>query len=186
MLVLRAERDEELGFLVERLDDGWLSIPESVGLAGLAVDFDGGGTDFVDAVDVGLLFDDADLLVPEITLLVPLVGALVGLLGFGMVLLEMVDVGLLGPGIVYAEPELGDDAEELDAYGASSEMVFSTLSSFTGTSITAWTRRIKYCFDLSPGGLRFTEIGVGSCCIEVGLGALDDDVDMDSSGSSEV
>lgn len=185
MLVLRTGRDEELAFLVEGLDNGWLW----VGLMDLAVDFDGGGTDFVDA-DVGLLFDDADVLVSEITLAVPcpvLLGALVGLLGFGMVLLEMIEIGLLDPGTVYAEPEVGDDAEELDAYGASSEMVFSsTLSSFTGTSITAWTRRIRYCFDLSPGDLRFAEIGVGSCCMEMGLGTLDDDVDMDSSGSSEV
>lgn len=66
-----------------------------------------------------------------------LLGTLVGLLGFGMALLEVVDVGLLGPGTVDAETELDDDAEELDADGCSSDMASSTLSSFTGTSITA-------------------------------------------------
>lgn len=65
-----------------------------------------------------------------------LLGTLVGLLGFDMVLLEVVDVGLLGLSTVDAETEL-DDAEELDADGCSSDMASSTLSSFTGTSITA-------------------------------------------------
>lgn len=45
---------------------------------------------------------------------------------------------------------------------------------------------MRYCFDLSPEALRLAEMGVGSCCIDMGLGALDDDADMDSSGSSEV
>jgi hypothetical protein len=54
-----------------------------------------------------------------------------------MVLLEIFEVGLLGLGTLDAEPELDDDAEELDADGGSSDMAFSTLSSLTGTSITA-------------------------------------------------
>lgn len=143
MLIFRAGRDEEVGLLVAGLDSGLLLVTESVGLLGLAVDFEGGGADLVDAADdVGLLFSDADLLVAETSLLVPcavLRGALVGLLGFGMGLLEMAEVGLLDPGTVDAEPEPDDDddVEELDADGTSSEMVFSTLSSFTGTSITA-------------------------------------------------
>lgn len=65
--------------LVAGLDRGLLPVPESMGLLGLAVDFDGGGADLVDAADVGLLFSDADLLVIETTLLVPcpaLLGAL--------------------------------------------------------------------------------------------------------------
>jgi len=126
--------------LVAGLDGGLLPVPESMGLLGLAADFDGGGADLVDAADVGLLFSDADLLVIETTLLVPcptLLGALVGLLGFGMVLLEMAEFSLLDPGTANAEPELDDDAEELDADGTSSEIVFSMLSSFTGTSMTA-------------------------------------------------
>lgn len=126
--------------LVAGLDGGLLPVPESMDLLGLAADFDGGGADLVDAADVGLLFSDADLLVIETTLLVPcptLLGALVGLLGFGMVLLEMAEFSLLDPGTANAELELDDDAEELDADGASSEIVFSMLSSFTGTSMTA-------------------------------------------------
>jgi hypothetical protein len=81
--------------------------------------------------DVGLLFSDADLLVAETKLLVicpVLLGVLVGLPGFGMVLLQIGEVSLLDPDSVDAEPELNDDAEELDADRAASEMVFSTLS----------------------------------------------------------
>lgn len=191
MLVFRAGRDEEVALLPAGLGSSLLPVPESVGLLGLAVDFDGGGADLVDATDVGLLFSDADLLVAKTVLLVPcpvLLGALVGLLDFGIVLLDIAKVDLLDPGIVDAEPGLDDDddAEVLDADGTSSEMGFSTLSSFTGTSITAWTRRIRYCFDFSPEVLRFAETGVGSCCVAMDLSALDDDVDMDSSGSSDV
>jgi hypothetical protein len=110
--------------------------PERVCLIGFAVDFEGTGA------DVGLLCSSADLLVAETAWFWPcpdLLGTLVGLLGFGRVLLEVVDVGLLGPdtGTVDAETELDDDAEELVADGCSSDMASSTLSSFTGTSITA-------------------------------------------------
>jgi hypothetical protein len=163
-----------------------------VGLLGLAVDFDRGGADLVDATNVGLLFSDVDLLVAKTILLVlcpVLLGALVGLLYFGMVLLNIDKVDLLDPGIVDAEPGFDDNddhAEELDADSTSSEMGFSMLSSFTGTSITAWTHRIRYCFGLSLEVLRFAETGVGSCCVAMDLNALDDDVDMDSSGSSDV
>lgn len=109
-------------------------LPERVCLLGLAVDFEGTGA------DMGLLCISADLLVAETAWLRPcpgLLGTLVGLLGFDMGLLEVVDVGLLGPSTVDAETELDDDAEELDADGCSSDIASSTLSSFTGTSITA-------------------------------------------------
>jgi hypothetical protein len=131
VLTFRAGRDEDIDLLVAELDGGLL---ERVCLLGLVVDFEGVGA------DVGLLCSSADLLVAETAWLGPcpdLLGTLVGLLGFGMALLEVVEVGLLGPGTTNVEPELDDDAEELDADGGSSDMAFSTLSSFTGTSITA-------------------------------------------------
>jgi hypothetical protein len=192
VLVFRVGQDEEVALLPAGLGSSLLPVPESVGLLGLAVDFDRGGVDLVDATDVGLLFSDADLLVAKTILLVPcpvLLGVLVGLLDFSMVFLDIDKVNLLDPGIVDAEPRLDNDdnhAEELNADGTSSEMGFSTLSSFMGTSITAWMHWIRYCFGLSPEVLQFAEMGVGSCCVAMDLNALDDDVDMDSSGSSDV
>jgi hypothetical protein len=136
VLTLRAGRDE-VGVLVAAWDGGLFPVLGSVGLLGFAVDFE--GSDFPDAnvdLDMGLLYPGTDLLVtdggllrPCTALLGPLVVLLVG------VLLARVEVGgLLGPGTVDAEPEPEGDADEDDALP---DTVFSTLSSFTGTSIVA-------------------------------------------------
>lgn len=115
-MTLRAGRDEAC-VLMAGLDGGLLPVSESVGLPGLAVDFESPGADFpeVDVVlleaDMGLTCPSADLLVAEASFLGPcaaLGGSPVAL----VVLLAMVEVGgLLGPG---TGPELNEDADKYD------------------------------------------------------------------------